>query len=229
MRPWSFWPRSTPASKRGSTPPGTSRARSALSSGRWTSARSTRLWRITNRGSGVSRVSDLAPRIRDAALLEGDFVLSSGERSSFYVDKYLFSTEPNLLGDVADALATQIPEGVERLAGVELGAVPLVVATALATGLPYVIVRKSAKEHGSSAGRNIEGNLYRGERVGLLEDVVTTGTQAVRAARNLEEAGVEVVTIVAVLDRREQNGGELGGFPFRSLLRMDDLRVVKRN
>src|SRR5215211_4815222 len=227
MRPWSFWPRSTPASKRGSTPPGTSRARSALSSGRWTSARSTRPWRITNRGSGVSRVSDLALRIRDAALLEGDFMLSSGERSSFYVDKYLFSTEPHLLADVGDALAAQIPEEVERLAGVELGAVPLVVAAALATGLPYVIVRKSAKEHGSSAGRSIEGNIYPGEKVALVEDVVTTGTQAVKAARNLVAAEVDVVTIVAVLDRREETGEELGGFPFRSLLRMDDLRVVK--
>ena len=177
----------------------------------------------------MSRVPDLAPRIRDAALLEGDFVLSSGERSSFYVDKYLFSTEPNLLRDVAAALAEQMPEGVERLAGVELGAVPLVVATALTTGLPYVIVRKSAKEHGSSAGRSIEGNLETGERIALVEDVVTTGTQAVRAARNLLEAGTEVVTIVAVLDRREESGGELGGFPFRALLRMDDLRVVKRN
>ena len=177
----------------------------------------------------MNRVSDLAPRIRDAALLEGDFVLSSGERSSFYVDKYLFSTEPNLLRDVAGALAAEIPGGVERLAGVELGAVPLVVATALATGLPYVIVRKSAKDHGSSVGRSIEGNLYQGERVALVEDVVTTGTQALRAARNLEASGVEVVTIVAVLDRREEDGGKLGGFPFRSLLRMDDLRVVKPN
>src|ERR671921_1060604 len=98
-----------------------------------------RPWRITNRRRGlpVNRVPDLAPRIRDAALLEGDFVLSSGECSNVYVDKYLFSTEPDLLRDVADALAAQIPEGVERLAGVELGAVPLVVATALATGLPY--------------------------------------------------------------------------------------------
>ena len=106
-----------------------------------------RPWRITNtrRGLPVSRVPDLAPRIRNAALLEGDFVLSSGERSSFYVDKYLFSTEPDLLRDVADALAAEIPGGVERLAGVELGAVPLVVATALATGLPYVIVRKSCQ------------------------------------------------------------------------------------
>jgi orotate phosphoribosyltransferase len=116
----------------------------------------------------VSLVPDLAPRIRDAALLEGDFVLSSGERSNVYVDKYLFSTEPNLLRDVADALAEQIPDGVERLAGVELGAVPLVVATALATGLPYVIVRKAAKEYGASAGRGIEGNFEAGERVTLI-------------------------------------------------------------
>jgi orotate phosphoribosyltransferase len=177
----------------------------------------------------VSLVSDLAPRIRDAALLEGDFVLSSGERSRFYVDKYLFSTEPGLLRDVAATLAEQVPDGVERLAGVELGAVPLVVATAIVTGLPYVIVRKSAKDYGSSAGRSIEGHLNRGETVVLVEDVVTTGTQAVRAAGHLREAGVEVASIVAVLDRREEDGEELGGFPFRALLRMEDLRVVNSN
>jgi orotate phosphoribosyltransferase len=174
-------------------------------------------------------VPDLAPRIRDAALLEGDFVLSSGERSRFYVDKYLFSTEPDLLRDVAGALAEQVPDGVERLAGVELGAVPLVVATSLATGLPYVIVRKVAKEHGSSAGEAIEGSLNGGETVVLIEDVVTTGTQAVRAAGRLREAEVEVAAIVAVLDRRDEDGQELGGFSFRALLRMDDLRVVKRD
>jgi len=172
----------------------------------------------------VSR--DLASRIREAALLEGDFVLSSGKRSSFYVDKYLFSTEPELLRDVAEALSERLPGGVERLAGVELGAVPLVVATALATGLPYVIVRKSAKEHGT--GRGIEGNLGRGERVALIEDVVTTGTQAVQAARNLAKAGAEVLTIVAVLDRREAPGERLEEFPFGTLLRMDDLRVSKK-
>jgi orotate phosphoribosyltransferase len=169
---------------------------------------------------------DLASRIREAALLEGDFVLSSGERSSFYVDKYLFSTEPDLLRDVAAALSGKLPAGVERLAGVELGAVPLVAATALHTGLPYVIVRKSAKEHGT--GRGIEGSLQRGERVALIEDVVTTGTQAVRAARSLEEAGAEVVAIVAVLDRREGREERLGAFPFRALLRMDDLRVSSK-
>ena len=166
---------------------------------------------------------DLASRIREAALLEGDFVLSSGKRSAFYLDKYLFSTEPALLRDVAVALRERLPDGVERLAGVELGAVPLVVATALASGLPYVIVRKSAKEHGT--GRGIEGNLEPGERVALIEDVVTTGTQAVRAARVLMEAGAEVVTIVAVLDRRDVQGERLEEFSFLALLRMDDLRV----
>jgi orotate phosphoribosyltransferase len=169
---------------------------------------------------------DLASRIQEAALLEGDFVLSSGRRSSFYVDKYLFSTEPGLLRDVAAALSEMLPSGVERLAGVELGAVPLVVATALHTGLPYVIVRKSAKEHGT--GRGIEGSLGRGERVALIEDVVTTGTQAVRAARSLAEAGAEVVSIVAVLDRREVSEGRLEEFSFGALLRTDDLRVSKK-
>jgi orotate phosphoribosyltransferase len=170
---------------------------------------------------------DLASRIREAALLEGDFVLSSGKRSSFYVDKYLFSTEPDLLRDVAAALSDKLPDGVERLAGVELGAVPLVVATALVSGLPYVIVRKSAKEHGT--GRGIEGNLERGERVALIEDVVSTGAQAVQAARSLAEAGAEVVTIVAVLDRREVPVERLEEFSFDALLRMDDLRVSNEN
>jgi orotate phosphoribosyltransferase len=172
-------------------------------------------------GTSVSR--DLASRIREAALLEGDFVLSSGQRSNFYVDKYLFSTEPDLLRHVARALAGELPDGVERLAGVELGAVPLVVATALNTGLPYVIVRKSTKGYGT--GRGIEGSLGRGERVALIEDIVTTGAQATQAARNLTQAGVEVVTIVAVLDRREAPRERLEEFSFSSLLRMEDLRV----
>jgi orotate phosphoribosyltransferase len=171
----------------------------------------------------VSRDPDLASRVRAAALLEGDFVLSSGERSGFYVDKYLFSTEPGLLRDVGAALAGVIPHGVARLAGVELGAVPLVVAAALSSGLPYVIVRKSVKEYGT--GKGVEGSFEPGEQVALIEDVVTTGTQAVEAARRLTEAGLRVAKIVAVLDRREEVSDHLQEFSFQSLLRMDDLRV----
>lgn len=177
----------------------------------------------------MSPVPDLASRVREAALLEGDFVLSSGKRSPFYVDKYLFSTEPDLLRDVAEALSETLPEGIDRLAGVELGAVPLVVATALRTGLPYVIVRKAAKEYGGSAGRAVEGVIEDGEKVVLLEDVVSTGTQAVRAARELVGLGVNVVRVVAVLDRRDEPGGKLEEFPFASLLKMHELGVGKRD
>ena len=177
----------------------------------------------------MSPVPDLASRVREAALLEGDFVLSSGKRSPFYVDKYLFSTEPDLLRDVAEALSETLPEGIDRLAGGELGAVPLVVATALRTGLPYVIVRKAAKEYGGSAGRAVEGIIEDGEKVVLLEDVVSTGTQAVRAARELVGLGVDVVKVVAVLDRRDEPGGALGEFAFESLLKIGELGVGKRD
>lgn len=172
----------------------------------------------------MSNPKSLAARVREAALLEGDFVLSSGKRSDVYVDKYLFSTEPSLLRDLAVALAERLPEGTTRLAGVALGAVPLVVAVSLATGLPYVVVRKDVKEYGTA--KSIEGNLEEGDRVALIEDVVTTGTQAVEAARRLEEAGTRVLGILAVLDRREGvKESEIGGFSFKTVLEMPDLRV----
>src|SRR3712207_7613083 len=125
---------------------------------------------ISERGvPPVSPAPDISARVREAALLEGDFVLSSGKRSPFYVDKSLFSTEPSLLRDIAAELSGTLPPGVDRLAGVELGAVPLVVATALQTGLPYVIVRKAAKEYGGSAGRAVEGVVRSEEHTAELQ------------------------------------------------------------
>jgi len=175
--------------------------------------------------AGAGAGADLAARVREAALLEGDFVLSSGKRSRFYVDKYLFSTEPGLLGDLARELAGRLPADTQRLAGVELGAVPLVAAVSLATGLSYVIVRKGVKEHGASAGKGVEGRLEAGEKVALVEDVVTTGTQVLRAAAVLEGEGAEVLKVVAVLDRRGERGARLGGYPFEALLGIQDMGV----
>jgi orotate phosphoribosyltransferase len=164
----------------------------------------------------------LAARVRGVALLEGDFVLSSGKRSRFYVDKYLFSTEPALLRDLAREISARLPADTERLAGVELGAVPLVAAAALESALSYVIVRKATKEYGT--GNRIEGRPFEaGENVALVEDVVTTGTQVLRAAATLEEAGANVLSIVAVLDRRDERGARLGDYPFEALLEMEDL------
>jgi orotate phosphoribosyltransferase len=172
----------------------------------------------------VGADAGLASRVREAALLEGDFVLSSGKKSRFYVDKYLFSTEPGLLRDLAHEISARLPAGTRRLAGVELGAVPLVAATALHNDLPYCIVRKSDKGYGT--GNRIEGRaLEDGEKVVLIEDVVTTGSQVLRAAAILEEAGAEVVGLVAVLDRREEDSARLGGYSFGALLRIEDLGI----
>jgi len=172
----------------------------------------------------VKAERDLASRVREAALLEGDFVLSSGKKSRFYVDKYLFSTEPALLRDLAREISGRLPVGTKRLAGVELGSVPLVAAAALESGLSYGIVRKSAKGYGT--GNRIEGHPFEaGEEVALIEDVVTTGAQVLAAAATLEEAGAEVVGILAVLDRRGEDSAVLGNYPFEALLRMKDLGV----
>ena len=95
---------------------------------------------------------------------------------------------------------------------------------ALHGDLSYVIVRKAAKEYGTS--NRIEGRpLEVGEKVALIEDVVTTGAQALRAAEILEEAGAKVLEILAVLDRREECSAYLGGYPFGALLRMQDLVI----
>jgi orotate phosphoribosyltransferase len=167
----------------------------------------------------------LASKVREVALLQGDFVLSSGKKSRFYVDKYLFSTEPGLLWELARELSAKLPADTERLAGVELGAVPLVVAASLQSGLSYGIVRKGVKEYGTSnriEGRSLEG----GEKVVLIEDVVTTGTQVLRAAATLKETGAEVLGILAVLDRRDEHSASLGGYPFGALLRLEDLGLT---
>jgi orotate phosphoribosyltransferase len=136
-----------------------------------------------------------------AAYLEGDFVLSSGQRSRYYMDKYRFSTDPKLLKPIAEGLAGLLPDGLEMLAGVELGAVPLVTAVSLEVGLPFVIVRKAAKEYGTS--KLIEGVLQPGAKLVLIEDVLTTAGQAIRAAKLLVELGARVERIIYVVDREQ--------------------------
>jgi orotate phosphoribosyltransferase len=150
----------------------------------------------------------LAERLRERALLRGDFVLRSGRRSSVYLDKYRFETDPELLEPLAEALAEtgrEALEGVDRLAGPELGAVPLVTALGLRTGLPFLLVRSAAKEYGT--GRRLEGVCAPGERVLLVEDVITTGGAAVRAVEALRAEDLEVERAICVLDR-EEGGAE---------------------
>jgi len=161
-------------------------------------------------------------RLVGAAFLRGDFVLSSGRRSSFYIDKYLFETDPQLLREIARLLAGILPAGTTRLIGPALGGVPLATAVALETGLPFAIVRPGAKEYGTA--KLIEGRVEAHDRTVVLEDVVTTGAQAVRAARAVESAGARVLAILAVIDRHEggREGVEGAGFRFDALYDMAD-------
>jgi orotate phosphoribosyltransferase len=167
----------------------------------------------------------LGQAVLKAAYLEGDFVLSSGRRSRYYLDKYLFETRPELLRDIARELAARLPEGVERIAGPELGAVALAAALSLETNLPFVISRRESKDYSTS--KTIEGELRPGERVVVVEDVITTGAQAIKAAERLRAAGAEVVGILGVIDREE--GGreaiEAAGFSFSAVFTRTSLGI----
>jgi len=120
--------------------------------------------------------AELGRRLVERAYLEGDFVLRSGRRSRYYLDKYRFETDPQLLAGLGRELAAMVREHAPRaalLAGPELGAVPLTAATSIASGLPFVIVRKDTKEYGT--GNRLEGVWAPGTAVCVIEDVVTSG------------------------------------------------------
>ncbi|HEX5465332.1 MAG TPA: orotate phosphoribosyltransferase [Candidatus Limnocylindrales bacterium] len=179
-------------------------------------------WLAIQNGSDAVR-RELARDIRDACLLHGDFVLSSGVRSNYYLDKYLFETRPSILRRVARYLAAYIPPECDRIAGPALGAVAIATAVSLETGLPFVIVKGEAKSYGTA--HLIEGELHPGEAVVLLEDVVTSGTQALRAAGKLQALGARVLSILAVVDR-EQGGAEAmsaAGVHYEALFTRADL------
>ncbi len=129
----------------------------------------------------------------------GEFELSHGGTSEYYVDKYLFETDPRCLELIAEAFADRV-DG-RKVAGVALGAVPLAAATSVVGGVPYVIARKRRKEYGT--GNLIEGRLEDGEEVVVLEDIVTTGTSLVEAVDSLREAGATVERALVVVDREE--------------------------
>jgi orotate phosphoribosyltransferase len=169
---------------------------------------------------------ELRAALREHALLEGDFVLRSGRRSKHYFDKYRFETRPDLLEALASRIAGLVaehePEAV-RLAGPELGAVTLAAATSLQSRLPFLIVRKEPKGYGTD--NRIEGAFDRGERVCLVEDIVTSGGAAVAAVQALRGAGLDCRTAVCVVDREEGGTDELArhGVRLRPLFRAGEL------
>ena len=170
----------------------------------------------------------LIQRIRDTALLRGEFTLRSGRKSKYYLDKYLFQTRPDILAALAQRFAERIASvsgGVDRLAGAELGGVPLVSATGIAADKPFILIRNRKKGYGTA--KQVEGELNRGDRVVILEDIATTGGQVLEAAQTLTEMGAKIVSILAVIDRQEgaRENIESAGYGFDSLLTKADLGI----
>lgn len=167
----------------------------------------------------------LAGRIAEVALLRGEFTLRSGRKSNYYLDKYRFETDPVVLRELGAMLARHVTPDVQRLAGPELGAVPLAAAAAMASGVPAIFVRNQKKEYGSN--KQIEGVYNAGETVLLIEDIMTTGGQVVEAARMLEAVGLKVKKIVGIIDRLEgaRANIESAGYVFESLFTTKDLGI----
>ncbi len=169
---------------------------------------------------------DLGRLIVEHALLEGDFLLRSGKRSSWYLDKYRFETRPDLLRALGVRLA-EVVRDVEpdtiRLAGPALGAVALAASASMASELPFIIVRNEIKEHGTA--NRIEGPFDSGDLVCLLEDVVTSGGALTESVSALRDEGLVVRNAVCVVDREEGGADALArmGVRLRSLYRAGDL------
>ncbi|MCL1984329.1 MAG: orotate phosphoribosyltransferase [Methanomassiliicoccaceae archaeon] len=163
---------------------------------------------------------------RCGALQFGEFVLASGAKSNYYIDIKKASTDPKVLYLISQLMAEKIQmsgKRYDRIAGVVLGSVPLAAALSLATGIPYVMIRKEKKDHGTT--KLIEGDLNKGDTVIVVEDVITSAGSSIAAIGTLREAGADVEDIISVIDR-EAGGKEALrniGVSLTSLVRASDL------
>ena len=144
--------------------------------------------------------------------------------SDEYFDKYLFESDPHLLADIADALVPLVPPGIDALAGLELGGMPIVTMLSQRTGIPALFVRKEAKTYGTC--RLAEGGEVGGRHLALVEDVVTSGGAVVDAWRELKALGATADTAVCVIDRESSGGANLAavGLRLTPLFTMTELK-----
>jgi orotate phosphoribosyltransferase len=162
----------------------------------------------------------------------GEFVLASGQRSTYYVDgrtTTMHAEGQYLIGRLGLASLEQAALAPDSIGGLTMGADPIAYAIAHASwraGSPIhaFSVRKEAKLHG--AGRQIEGCFEPGHRVVVVEDTITSGSSALRACRAIEAAGGEVLAVLALVDREESGGRkaiEMAGYPVLALFRAREL------
>jgi orotate phosphoribosyltransferase len=161
----------------------------------------------------IGRVQDLAwlrKIIVERALTRGDYVLSGGARSDYYIDKFRLFSDPHVLRRIARLFVPLLAEvNPDLVAGTELGGVVIATAVSQMSGIPLLAVRKEPKGYGAFPGEYVEGPYEAGQHVLLLEDVVTTGRDLLGAKARLEELNLRV-TCCAVISR--------GLAPVRSLI-----------
>jgi orotate phosphoribosyltransferase len=148
--------------------------------------------------------AELAKRIKKASYLTGEFTLRSGKTSSFYWDKYRFESDPELVSDIIDEMEKLLPSSFDKLAGLELGGIPLATCLSLKTGKPLLCVRKTAKTYGTC--NLVEGGFKSGETAVVVEDVITVAGQVCTSVKQMRESGLLVKDVICVIDR--QQGGQ---------------------
>lgn len=174
----------------------------------------------------------LAAILAERSARRGEFTLSSGARSELYIDARVTTMSPDGLALIGPlGLAAIVDAGwwpVDSVGGLTLGADPVAYAIAYASatsGTPVraFTVRKEAKGHGT--GKLIEGAFLDGDRVVVIEDVITTGGSALRAAGALREAGAQVLGVLSLVDREEGGRERIGdaGYPVRSLITASEI------
>ncbi len=138
--------------------------------------------------------------IKEKALTTGDFTLASGKKSSYYIDLKKAYTYSEVMNQIVEGMKEAVEdEKIDRIAGIELGGVPLATALSLKTGIPFIIIRKKAKGHGT--GNRIEGELRGGDNVIVVEDIVTTGGSVISGIEVIREGGGKCSNVITVVDR----------------------------
>ena len=169
---------------------------------------------------------ELARRVAKTATLHGTFTLRSGAVSHIYFDKYLFESEPELLREITAHMQALVPAGVDALAGLELGGIPLATMLGQHTGLPCLFVRKKAKDYGTC--KLAEGGVVASRRLVVIEDVVTSGGQILLSVKELRALGATIDTVLCVVDRESGGAAALAaeGLQLRALLRKSELEAA---
>ena len=134
--------------------------------------------------------------------LEGDFTLSSGKKSNYYINMKKAITDPEILSSISGLICEKISDDdIDKVAGPALGAVPIATAVSLESGLPLLMIRKEKKGYGTS--KLIEGELAEDDNVIVVEDVSTTGGSLLKAINAIQENGGNVKRAFVVVDRQE--------------------------